>query len=204
MNNTIDVTETAIDSASPSLDDAVAGEERLSVVGSAFAKVSNVAQQAKSQVTDTMASLAVDAGASARGLIDEKVRVGADMIGNMARSVRAAADALQSDAPELARWTRTGADRVDQLSTALHGRSARELMSDASEFTRRNPAAVFGSAALVGFLFYRTIKSASSVALTARPGEGRTQPGGKVESRTSSARDVDQYRGSLVTQNQPG
>lgn len=195
------VPETAVKS---SIGDDLGAGGIASVAGSAFAKVSDVAQQAKSQASDAVASLASGAGASAREMIDEQVRAGADIVGRMAELVRAAADAMEHDAPGLARLTRSGAGRIDQLSRTLRGRSAVELMKDASEFTRQNPAAVFGVAALVGFVVYRTLTSASPVALNgAQNVERETGRGDRFQSRAADW-EFDQHRSGLADQYQPG
>jgi hypothetical protein len=46
---------------------------------------------------------------------------------------------------------RGAADRVEEFSRAIRGQSVDELMRTASDFTRRQPALVFGLASLAGF-----------------------------------------------------
>jgi hypothetical protein len=53
------------------------------------------------------------------------------------------------------------ADRLDDYADGLRDKSIDQLMKTASDFTRRQPAVVFGVAALVGFFALRTFKSAS-------------------------------------------
>jgi hypothetical protein len=59
----------------------------------------------------------------------------------------------------------------------LRGKSADELLRSASDFTRRQPALVFGLASVAGFLLFRIFK-AKPVARTANGSDRRYQYGG--------------------------
>jgi hypothetical protein len=54
---------------------------------------------------------------------------------------------------------------LDGLANDLHDQSVDELVRSASDFTRRQPALVFGLAAVAGFVALRTVYSASSANL---------------------------------------
>jgi ElaB/YqjD/DUF883 family membrane-anchored ribosome-binding protein len=97
-----------------------------------------------------------------QGAIDQQVVKGAEMMSNVANSTRRAADELQTDAPQFARLVRGMADRLQDYSRNLENQSAADLYRAASDFTRQQPAVVFGLAALVGFFALRTFKSSSS------------------------------------------
>jgi hypothetical protein len=81
------------------------------------------------------------------------------MINNVARSARRAADELETDAPQIAGLVRGVADRVEEYSRSLESQSVTDIYQAASDFTRRQPALVFGVAALAGFFALRTLKS---------------------------------------------
>jgi predicted RNA-binding Zn ribbon-like protein len=51
------------------------------------------------------------------------------------------------------------ADRLDSYASDLRDQSVDQLVQAASNYTRRQPAVVFGLAALAGFFALRTIKS---------------------------------------------
>ena len=78
---------------------------------------------------------------------------------DVARSARRAADELQNDTPQIARVVRGIANQMEEYSHALENRTVSDLYQSASDFTRRQPALVFGLAALTGFLALRTVKS---------------------------------------------
>jgi hypothetical protein len=73
--------------------------------------------------------------------------------------VRCAADSLDSNAPQLAGLARGAAERVEQFSRDIRGQTVEDLVRTSSEFTRRQPALVFGLASLAGFLAFRVLKS---------------------------------------------
>jgi hypothetical protein len=52
-------------------------------------------------------------------------------------------------------------DRIESYADDMRDQSVDELFRSASNFTRRQPALVFGLAALAGFFALRTIKSTS-------------------------------------------
>ena len=94
-----------------------------------------------------------------KGLLDEQVGNGANMVGHLAGSTLLAAEDLQRNAPQLAGLLQGVAHRLESYADDLHGQSVDDLWRSASNYTRRQPAVVFGLAALVGFFALRTLKS---------------------------------------------
>jgi hypothetical protein len=102
--------------------------------------------------------------------LDQQVVRGARMMTNVAHSARRAADELETDAPQIAWLVRGMADRAEEYSRNLEHQSVTDIYEAASDFTRRQPAVVFGIAALAGFFALRTLKSSqTSSASRARP-----------------------------------
>jgi ElaB/YqjD/DUF883 family membrane-anchored ribosome-binding protein len=127
--------------------------------GEAVSKLADVAQQAGSQAKQTASSLASDANQKAKGFLNQQVASGADLAGHVADSARCAADTLDQNAPQLADLVRGAAKRVEEFSRDLRGQTVEDLVRTASDFTRRQPAVVFGFASLAGFLLFRVLKS---------------------------------------------
>jgi ElaB/YqjD/DUF883 family membrane-anchored ribosome-binding protein len=125
----------------------------------AASKVANVAQQAGSQAKQAASSLASDASQKAKGFLNTQVTAGADLVGHVVESARAAADSLDPNAPQLAHLVREAAERAENFSRELHDQTVEDLVRRASDFTRRQPALVFGLASLAGFLAFRVFKS---------------------------------------------
>lgn len=111
-------------------------------------KASQVASDAASSITDQV-----------KGLLDKQVGNGANMVGHLAGSAMLAADDLHRNAPQLAGLLQGVAHRLESYADDLHEQSVDELWRSASNYTRRQPAVVFGLAALVGFFALRTLKS---------------------------------------------
>jgi|EndMetStandDraft_8_1072994.scaffolds.fasta_scaffold458045_2 hypothetical protein len=140
----------------------------------AVAKLTDVAQQAGNQAKQTASSMAADATQGAKGFLNSQVAVGADLAGHVAESVRSAADKLASDAPQIAGLVRGAADGVERFSRDLRDQSVEDLWRSASDFTRKQPALVFGLASLAGFLLFRVLKADSAEA----GGHGQSYPRG--------------------------
>ena len=125
--------------------------------GEAVAKLADVAQRAGT----TASSLASDANQEAKGFLNQQVSSGADLAGHVADSARCAADNLSQNAPQLAELVRGAAQKVEEFSRELRGQTVKDLVQTASDFTRRQPAVVFGLASLAGFLLCRVLKADS-------------------------------------------
>jgi hypothetical protein len=97
-------------------------------------------------------------------LLDRQLATGATMVGQFASSIRLAADDLDRKAPMLRRLVRGFANSVDGYADGLQEKTVEQLARSASDFTQRQPALVFGLAALAGFLALRTLKNTGSSA----------------------------------------
>ena len=112
----------------------------------------NKAQEAGSEAASTITG-------QVKSLLDDKVSDGADIVGHLASSAFCAAEDLDQNSPQLAGLVRGVADRLDSYASDLRDQSIDQLVRAASNYTRRQPAVVFGLAALAGFFALRTIKS---------------------------------------------
>jgi hypothetical protein len=139
-----------------------AGAEGAGLASSAVSKIADVAQQAGDQAKQTASSLATEATRKTKGYLNQQVSASADLAGHVAEAVKCAADNLDDKAPQMADFVRDAADRVETFSHDLRGQSVEQLMGKASDFTRKQPALVFGLASLAGFFLFRVLKSKPS------------------------------------------
>ena len=123
-------------------------------------KVRAAGEKARRAASDTASGMAD----SFRGVLNEQLGTGAASAGRLADAMRLAADDLAKENPLLAGMVRSFAGNVDDYAGRLEGQSVEELTKKASDFTRRQPALVFGLAALGGFFAFRAFKNAQSVA----------------------------------------
>jgi hypothetical protein len=143
-----------------SADGFTAGVGRLGA--QAAAGIGDVAGEAGRQAREAASSLASQATEQVRQIADRQVSVGADFVAELAESLRAAADSLDVSVPQLAGLARGAAERIDGVSTTIREQSAQDLARTTASFARRHPAALFGAAALGGFLLVRLLSSASA------------------------------------------
>ncbi len=122
------------------------------MAGAAASKVGEVASETAGTVSAQMTQL-----------LDRQVGVGANMAEQVARSAKRAAEELGQEAPQLASLVRSFAGRLDGYAEDLRDQSVSDLVRSASDFTRRQPALVFGAAALAGFFALRMIKNSSPI-----------------------------------------
>jgi len=121
----------------------------------AVSKVADVAQETGCQAKE----VASDAQQKAKSLLNMQVNAGAELAGHVAQSARCAAADLDRNAPQLAELVRGAAERVENFSRDMRHQTVEDLVRTASDFTRRQPALVFGLASLAGFLALRVLKS---------------------------------------------
>jgi hypothetical protein len=88
---------------------------------------------------------------SVMGLLNQQLGAGADAAGHFASSMRLAAHDMERENPMLADLVRGLAHNVDGYADALENQTVEQLTKTASDFTRRQPALVFGLAAVAGF-----------------------------------------------------
>jgi ElaB/YqjD/DUF883 family membrane-anchored ribosome-binding protein len=127
--------------------------------GDALAKINDIAQVAGQQAKATAMSLASEANEKAKGVLSQQITAGAEWVGVVAEAANAAADSLDRNAPKLSGLVRETAQKVERFSRDVKDQSVEELYRSASDFTRRQPALVFGSAALFGFFIFRLLKT---------------------------------------------
>jgi ElaB/YqjD/DUF883 family membrane-anchored ribosome-binding protein len=121
--------------------------------------VRDTAEKAKQAASDT-ASTVTD---QVKELLDRQIGKGASMAGQLASSARVAADDLNLQSPLMAGLVRTMADKIEDYADDLQDQTVEHLTRAASDFTRRQPALVFGLAAVAGFFVFRTVRSGQSM-----------------------------------------
>jgi hypothetical protein len=129
-------------------------------VSGAFAQASDMAQEAADTAKQAAADGASTVTNQLKEMLDRQVGSSAEVMGQLASSTKRAAEDLDESAPLVAGVVRTFANRIDGYADDLRDQSVDQLVRAASDLTRRQPALVFGLAALAGFLTFRTLKSA--------------------------------------------
>ena len=130
----------------------------------AAAKASSVAREAGAKAKQAASDAASSMTDQVKDMIDRQIGSGANVANQFASSVRLAADDLDAQSPMLAGLVRNFAGKVEGYAEDLQDQTVDHLARAAADFTRKQPALVFGLAALAGFLVFRTMKSAQNTA----------------------------------------
>lgn len=130
----------------------------------AFSIASDMARDAGEEAKRAAADTASTMSDNVRGILNEQLGAGVNKAGKFASSMRLAADDLeQQESVLLADLVRGFAQNVDNYADNFDGQTVEQLAQSASDFTRRQPALVFGLAAIAGFFAFRTFKNARSI-----------------------------------------
>jgi len=131
--------------------------------GDAFSKASDMARDAGARAKRAASETASSMTDSVMGVLNEQLGTGAASASRLADAMRVAADDLSRENPLLAGAVRTFARNVDGYADRLENQTVEQLTQTASDYTRRQPALVFGLAAVAGFFAFRTFKNAQSI-----------------------------------------
>jgi|GEM_PF-6471470 len=121
------------------------GEGRLSAVKDQATKL-------RGQATDRARTAAEQGKTRATETIDGLAQVVHQTAGNLEQQVN----------PEIAKYIHRAADALDSFSASLRDKSVDEIVEDATQFARRNPAVAIGAAVAIGFALSRFLKATSS------------------------------------------
>ena len=153
----------------------------------ALRQVTETAQQVQDQAKDALADLSSQATGSVKDLLNHQVNAGAEFASSLAHSIGCAADDLSGNAPQFAELARGAARQMDSFAAQVRQKSIDDLFHEGSDFARRQPAIVFGAAAVVGFALFRMLKvgTPNVQAGSARSGGARRRAGPRAWSATS-------------------
>jgi ElaB/YqjD/DUF883 family membrane-anchored ribosome-binding protein len=122
--------------------------------------VSDLGDAAK-KTADTLVSATTE---KLKDVANQQVAAGADFVGHVGASVRAAGKHLESNAPQIARLVLSAAQTIETSADQLRAQSIDELARSTAEFARQRPEIVFGVAAVSGFLLFRLLNAGVSSA----------------------------------------
>ncbi|WP_374686762.1 hypothetical protein [Promineifilum sp.] len=153
MNKT--KTETAVDKAQEA-------------AGQAQRKVSETAEAAKEQAKRTVAQVSDQA----KTTVDSRLGDVAQELGSVAEAVRSTTTELEGqDQQMIAQYGNRIADQIDQVSSYLNNHGVEDMLADAENLARRQPALFLGGAFMLGLVVGRFLRSSG-------PGGYRSYSGG--------------------------
>lgn len=145
-----------------------------SIAADSFAKASEAARAAgdtvKNTAADTASAVTSTITEQVRDVLDRQVGSNAQAAVQFAGSIKSAAADMGQQSPLMAALAKGIAEKVEGVASDLQNQTVDQMMRSAADFTRKQPALVFGLAALAGFFMFRTVKSApEQTAPTASP-----------------------------------
>ena len=139
-----------------------AGAELKQRAGDALKASTDVAQDKLQEAAEAAKDVASGAADRLQDQVREQQSSGADFMERFAGNVRHAARAFESDAPFAARGINSAAEYVEDAAEKIRNGSFRDLVDGATDFAKRQPAAVLGISVLAGFAAIRFLKASGS------------------------------------------
>src|SRR5262245_163648 len=127
--------------------------------GQAFTKAADMAREGGTKAKQAASETASTVNEQVREMLDKQVGSSWSFAGQVASSFKLAANDLDQKSPFAATLVRGFADKVEDYAEEFQDQTVEQLMRSASDFTRRQPALVFGLAALAAFFMFRTVKT---------------------------------------------
>ena len=178
-----DISETAIDDEVGMTDTTSTGRARRTTRTSARDTV-------KSKLVEQRDALKGQATAKAREYAEQGKAKATDTLDGLTRFFGDTASALDKQlGPDVGEYAQRAADAVAGFTETLKQKDVEDLLDDAREAVRRNPAIAIGAAAAVGFVLVRLLKSASPAeeTQTAQATPPRTSKAPRAKSSTPKA-----------------
>lgn len=117
-------------------------------------------RSAAETIRDEAGKLGSQAAERARAVAGEGKDKASGALDEVAKLLHsAAADVDERIGPEYGRYARSAADGVAGFADSLRGKAIDDLVDDATAFVKKSPMIAIGTAAAVGFVLARLIKS---------------------------------------------
>jgi ElaB/YqjD/DUF883 family membrane-anchored ribosome-binding protein len=159
------------------------------VLGRASDVARDTGTMAKQAITQTTSTV----GNEVRGMLDTQLTESLSVVGQVATSLKLAADDLDAKSPVAAGVVRTVAEKVQGYADDFQNQTVDQMVRSAADFARRQPAVAFGLGALAGFLLFRTIKTAAGEA--ARTPSADTDSGWTGRNAGAMGGELDSHYG---------
>jgi hypothetical protein len=82
-----------------------------------------------------------------------------DVLQSVAQAIRSTGDQLRQDQPQVAGFADTAASQVDRFAGRIRTSSPSDMIAEAEQFARRQPAVFLGGALLLGAVAARFLKA---------------------------------------------
>jgi hypothetical protein len=136
----------------------MSGQDRdhASTIGADVKQTARSAGQAMREQASTLAS---EIGQELNKSVEAQKRRGLETVRSFVGAVNTAAEELEQQSPQVARYVRDAAEGLQSLSRNIEGRSLNDLVRSATDLARSNPTLFMIGAVAAGFALARFMKS---------------------------------------------
>jgi gas vesicle protein len=164
------------------------GAEMKQRAGDALRASTDMARDKFKEAADAAKDVASGTADQIQGQAREKQRSGGDFIERFAGNIREAARAFQNDAPFAARGINSAAEYVEEAAEKIRNGSFRDLVDNATDFAKRQPAAFLGISVLAGFAAVRFLRASGGASSSSRSDTNQASSSQRADPwKTSSA-----------------
>ena len=177
-----------------------AGSEMKQRAGDAMSGRAETARDKFKEAADAAKDVASGTADPLQSEAREKQRSSADFIERFAGNIREAARAFENDAPFAARGINSAAKYVEDAAEKIRNGSFRDLVDNATDFAKRQPAAFLGISVLAGFAVVRFIKAGSGTSSSSRSDTNQassSRPGSSSEHFSRPQQSSSSQRGGV-------
>jgi len=156
--------------------------------GDALRASTDIARDKFKEAADAAKDVVSGTADQVQGQAHEKQRSGADFIERFAGNIREAARSFENDAPFAARGIDSAADYVKDAAEKIRSGSFRDLVDNATDFAKRQPAAFLGISVLAGFAAVRFFRASGGGASSSSHDTNQASSSQRADAwKTSSA-----------------
>src|SRR5258705_6723380 len=155
--------------------------------GDALRMSTDIARDKFKEAADGAKDVVSGTADQVQGQAHEKQRSGADFIERFAGNIREAARSFENDAPFAARGIDSAAEYVKDAAEKIRNGSFRELVDNATDFAKRQPAAFLGISVVAGFAAVRFLRAS---------GDGASSSSRSDTNQASSSQRPDAWSGT--------
>jgi hypothetical protein len=129
--------------------------------------------------------------------VDTGMTKASDMLEQIAGAVRTSGEQLRTEQPQVASFADTAAGQVERLARYLHDSSAQDLVREAEDFARRQPAIFLGGALALGLAASRFLKASPATGSSRSGYQGYGSRYGGARSMGGNGAYPSDYAGAM-------
>ena len=123
--------------------------------------VEQTTRNAGQAIREQAATFASEIGQELNRSVEEQKRRGLEAVRSFAGAVNTAAQELERQSPQVARYARDAAEGLNSLTRNIEGRNLNDLVRSATDLARSNPTLFMVGAVAAGFALARFMKSSA-------------------------------------------